>query len=183
MLLNTARIPARVDVDGNLLRLEDQDRSQWDHGMIARGMFHLAQSAAGREISEYHLQAGIAACHCAAKDYASTEWQQILSLYDRLAAFDDSPIVGLNRAIAVANLHGPKAGLEAVAAIPDLDKLDSYYLLYAVQGEFEARLSNFIAAAGHFRNALKFTELASERAFLSKRVRACEDRQKDSVPV
>src|SRR5256885_8377145 len=116
MLLNTARIPTGVDGAGNLLLLKEQDRTRWDQPMIARGMFHLARSAAGEEISEYHLQAGIAACHCAAKDYESTDWRQILSLYDRLAEFDDSPVVALNRAIVVANIHGPKAALHNVAA-------------------------------------------------------------------
>ena len=78
MLLNTARTPTRVDGEGNLLRLKDQDRTRWDRAIIARGMFHFAQSAAGEEISEYHLQAGIASSHCAARDYASTDWRQIL---------------------------------------------------------------------------------------------------------
>ncbi len=175
MLLNTARIPARVDVEGNMLRLQDQDRSQWDQAMIARGLFHIAQSAVGDQISEYHLQAGIAACHCAVKDYESTDWSWILTLYDRLVALDGSPIVALNRAIVVANLNGPKAGLDAVAAIPDLEKLESYYLLYAVRGEFESRQENYPAAAAHFRQALKLTESSSERAFLSHRIRTCED--------
>ncbi len=101
-----------MDDEGNLLRLREQDRTRWNQPMIARGMFHLAQSAAGDEISEYHLQAGIAACHCAAKDYASTDWRQILSLYDRLLEFDDSPVVALNRAVALAEVRGPQAGIE-----------------------------------------------------------------------
>ena len=175
MLLNGARIPTRVDGEGNLLRLQEQDRTRWDQPMIARGMFHFARSAAGEAITEYHLQAGIAACHCAAKDYASTDWRQILSLYDRLVEFDISPVVALNRAIVVANIHGPGAGLEAVAAIQDLEKLNSYYLLYAVLGEFEARLNHSQAAAGHFRESLRLAEIKSERMFLSKRLLACED--------
>ena len=84
MLLNGARLPARVDAEGNILRLEEQNRSQWDQSMIARGFYHLMQSTAGDEVSEYHLQAAIAACHCAAQDYESTDWPHILSLYDRL---------------------------------------------------------------------------------------------------
>src|SRR6185503_21351615 len=98
-----------VDGEGNLLLLNEQDRTRWDRSMIARGMFHLAQSAAGDEISQYHLQAGIAACHGAARDYESTDWRQILGLYDQLLACDDSPVVALNRAIVIANLHGPSA--------------------------------------------------------------------------
>src|SRR4030095_17215230 len=91
-------------------------------------VFPSASPGPGGGIREYHLQAGIAACHCAAKDYASTDWRQILSLYDRLVEFDISPVVALNRAIVVANIHGPGAGLEAVAAIQDLGKLNFYYL-------------------------------------------------------
>lgn len=173
MFLSAARNPTRTDDEGNLLLLKNQDRAQWDQAMIAQGMFHLAQSAAGREITGYHLQAGIAACHCAAKDYASTDWRQILSLYDRLSEFDDSPVIALNRAIVIGNIHGPKAGLDAVAAIQYLEKLNSYYLLYAVMGEFEARLNHSEAAAGHFRKSLQLAHIESERAFLSKRLLAC----------
>ena len=175
MLLNAARIPARVDGEGNLLRLQEQDRTRWNQPMIARGMFHLAQSAAGDEITEYHLQAGIAACHCAAKDYASTDWRQILSLYDRLVEFDDSPVVALNRAVALAEVRGPQAGIEAVSAIRNLQSLESYYLLHAVLGEFESRLNHARAAAAHFRKSLQLAEIKSEQAFLAKRLQACEE--------
>ncbi len=175
MLLNSARIPTRVDDQGNLLRLQEQDRSRWDPTLIARGMFHLARSAAGEEITEYHLHAGIAACHCTARDYASTDWCQILELYDRLIEFEDSPVVALNRAVALAEVRGPQAGIEAVSAIRNLRSLESYYLLYAVLGEFEARLNHAHAAAAHFRKSLQLAEIKSEQMFLSKRLQACED--------
>ena len=93
MLLNAARLPARTDSEGNILRLKEQDRSIWNQVLIARGMQHLSMSAAGDELSAYHLQAGIAACHCAASDYESTDWPRILSLYDRLLELDDSPVI------------------------------------------------------------------------------------------
>jgi RNA polymerase sigma factor (sigma-70 family) len=173
MLLNAARIPSRVDAEGNLLRLQEQDRSRWDQTLLARGMYHIAHSAAGHEISEYHLQAGIAACHCAAGDYASTNWPQIVELYDRLVEFDDSPVVALNRAVALAEVHGPQAGIEAVSAIQNLQSLESYYLLHAVLGEFEVRLNHPRAAAAHFRRALQLAEIESEQAFLAKRLAAC----------
>ena len=175
MLLNTSRIPTRVDSEGNLLRLKEQDRTQWNQPMIARGMLHFAQSAAGEELSEYHLQAGIAACHCAAKDYESTDWQQILALYDRLIAFDQSPVVALNRAVAFAKIHGPQAGITAVAAIRSSQKLKSYYLLYAVLGEFESELNHKKAAAEHFRRSFELAETKSERAFLLKRLHSCSN--------
>ena len=177
MLFNAARLAAREDDRGNLLRLEEQDRTRWDQTMIARGMSHLRESAAGGVVSEYHLQAGIAACHATAKDYQSTDWARILSLYDRLMESDDSPVVALNRAVAVANVHGAKTGLEAVRAIRDGKKLDSYYLFHAVIGELEMRLNNREAAAQEFRKAFELAETKSERAFLLKRLRECADSQ------
>ncbi|HEY5704764.1 MAG TPA: sigma-70 family RNA polymerase sigma factor [Terrimicrobiaceae bacterium] len=174
MFLNAARLSTRTDGEGNILRLKEQDRSRWDQPMIARGMFHLAQSASGLEISEYHLQAGIAACHCVARNFEDTDWPQILSLYDRLVEQDDSPVVALNRAVAVANTRGTAAGIAAIKSIRNCKELKSYYLLYAVLGEFEARLGRPRSAASYFRQALEQTEITSEQQFLSKRVRECE---------
>ncbi|HUC99411.1 MAG TPA: sigma-70 family RNA polymerase sigma factor [Candidatus Polarisedimenticolaceae bacterium] len=171
MLLNGARLKARLDQDGNILRLKEQTRSSWDQAMIARGLFHLMQSIAGEEISEYHLQAGIAACHCAAKDYESTDWSQILSLYDRLVEMNDSPVILLNRAVALANVHGPRAGIEAVQAIQNRQELNSYYLLYAVLGEFEADLNNKAAAANYFRRSMEHTTIRSEQIFMSTKLK------------
>jgi RNA polymerase sigma factor (sigma-70 family) len=175
MLLNAARSPAREDEEGNLRRLEEQDRTRWNHDMIAQGMSRLRESTVGGEISEYHLQAGVAACHATAVDYQSTDWSTILSLYDRLMEFDDSPVVALNRAVAVANVRGPKAGLEAVRGIRDREKLRSYYLFYSVIGELEMRLNNLEAAAQEFRKAFELAETKSERAFLLKRLQRCAD--------
>jgi RNA polymerase sigma-70 factor (ECF subfamily) len=176
MLLSAARIATRVDEEGNLLRLQEQDRTRWDGPMIARGMFHFARSAAGGEITEYHLQAGIAACHCGAKDHDSTDWRQILSLYDRLMEFNNSPVVGLNRAVALAEVEGAQAGIEAIVAIENVQSLESYYLLHAVLGEFELRLNRAQVAAGHFRKSLRLVEIRSEQAFLAKRLQACEQK-------
>lgn len=177
MLLNAARIPGRADEEGNLVRLEEQDRKRWDQEMIARGMSHLRHSAAGEALSEYHLQAGIAACHATAISYSATDWSKILILYDRLIEFDDSPVVALNRAVAVANVHGPEAGLQAVRAIRDSEKLRAYYLFYAVIGELEMRSNNHEAAAEQFRKAFALAETKSERAFLLKRLQLCVDGQ------
>ena len=174
MLLNAARTSAREDNQGNLLRLEEQDRTRWDQPMIERGMSHLRESAAGEAVSEYHLQAGIAACHATAKDYSLTNWGRILSLYDRLMEFDDSPVIALNRAVAIANFHGPEAGLEAVRAIKDHEKLASYYLFYSVIGELAMRMNNREAAAEQFRKAFELADTKSERAFLLKRLHHCE---------
>src|SRR5215217_3044205 len=175
MLLNVARTSAREDDEGNLLRLEEQDRTRWDQTMIARGMSHLRESAAGGEVSEYHLQAAIAACHATSVDYQATDWARILALYDRLMEFDDSPVVALNRAVAVANVDGAEAGLKAMRAIRDREKLGSYHLFYSVIGELEMRLNNRDAAAEQFRKAFELVETKSERAFLLKRLQDCAD--------
>ena len=178
MLLNAARLGTRVDTEGNILRLKDQNRSRWDKGMIGLGMFHLNRSAAGKELSGYHIQAGIAACHSAAPDYESTDWRRIVALYDRWMEMTDSPVVALNRAVAVANLEGPGAGIEAVEAIKNRAQLESYYLLYAVLGEFKAQLNEPESAAADFREAIQLTELKSEKSFLTKRLRECERRSR-----
>jgi RNA polymerase sigma-70 factor (ECF subfamily) len=171
MLLNAARLPGRMDDEGNILRLQDQDRSTWDRALIGLGLHHLARAAAGDAFSEYHLQAGIAACHCIAPDYQSTNWSAILAHYDQWMRISDSPVVALNRAVAVANIEGPAAGMRAVEAIPNRRQLDAYYLTYAVLGEFEAQLERYPTAVVHFRKALSLTELRSEQMFLEKRLR------------
>jgi predicted RNA polymerase sigma factor len=174
MLLNASRFPARMDTDGNILRLKEQDRSLWDRAMITRGLYHLAQSTAGNELSGYHIQALIAASHCAAEDYESTDWPQILLLYDRLIEMDDSPVVALNRAVAVANVYGPRAGIEAVESIGGREQLSPYYLLYAALGEFEVLLGNRRTAVAYFSKAHDLAAIKSERKFLTRKLRAIE---------
>ena len=173
MLFNAARLATRSDAEGNLLRLAEQDRTRWNAELIARGMAHLHHSATGDVLSEYHLQAGIAACHCAARDFTTTDWPQILALYDRLVELDGSPVISLNRAIAVAHVDGPDAGIAAVHAIRDRHLLESYHLLYAVLGELETKRGDFPAGAAQFQTALRFVETRSERAFLEMRLREC----------
>jgi RNA polymerase sigma-70 factor (ECF subfamily) len=175
MLFTAARFPSRVDDQGDLLRLDDQDRSQWDQELIARGLFHLAQAAQGSELSEYHIQAGIAACHCMAPDYASTDWQRILRHYDDLERIKPSPIVALNRAVAVAHLHGAQAGLEVIEAIAQRDRLESHYLLHAVTGELHWRMKNFRAAAESFRRALQLAQVGPEQMHLTRMLERSTD--------
>jgi RNA polymerase sigma-70 factor (ECF subfamily) len=181
MLLNAARLPSREDADGALLRLEEQDRTKWNPMLIARGMMHLARSAAGDELSDLHLQAAIAACHCAAPTYDATDWHRILGLYDRLVELDGSPVVALNRAVAVANVHGPRAGIDAVTRIRNRGELDAYHLHFAVLGELEARRGRFDTAAEHFERALALTSIRSEQTFLSRRRRECEERTPSAI--
>lgn len=174
MLLNGSRLAARTDGEGNIVRLEDQDRGRWNGAMIQRGILHLGLSAQGDQASEYHLQAGIAACHCLARDAGSTDWPQILRLYDHLLQMNDSPVIGLNRAVALAKVEGPSKGLAAVEAILDRQPLDSYHLFHAVMGELEAQRQHYQTAAAHMRMALNLAEMTSERTLLSKRLHELE---------
>lgn len=168
MLLSAARFPARVDAQGELLRLDDQDRTQWDQKLIDRGLVHLAAASAGETLSEYHLQAGIAACHCTAADHAATDWPRILRHYDELHRIKPSPVVALNRAVAVAQVHGPQAGLDAIAAMPQRDRLASHYLLHAVVGELYWRLHDNRSAAENFRRALELAHVGPEQVHLQR---------------
>lgn len=168
MLLTAARFPSRLDEHGDLLRLDDQDRSKWNQGLIGRGLFELVAAAQGNEISEYHLQAGIAAIHCTAPDYASTDWARILSHYDELLRLKASPIVALNRAVAIAHLRGPRAGLDAIAQIPQRERLENLYLLHAVEGELHWRLKDHRAAATSFHRALQLAHVGPEQQYLSR---------------
>ena len=168
MLLTSARFPSRVDDHGDLLRLDAQDRSKWDQSLISRGLRHLVEAAQGDELSEYHLQAGIAAIHCTAPDAASTDWTRILAHYDALLRIKPSPIVELNRAVAVAHVHGPQAALDVIASIPRRDRLESHYLLHAVVGELHWRLQDHRAAAEHFRCALTLAQVGPEQAHLTR---------------
>jgi len=174
MLLNAARLPGRTDSDGNMLRLTEQDRAKWDRGMIVAGIRELEAATAGDVLTEYHIQAGIAVCHCTAASDEETDWARILYLYDLWLAHDDSPVIALNRAVALANVEGPEAGIRAVEAIQDRDQLKSYYLLPAVLGEFHSRLGNFKQAAAYYRRALELSGLKAEKVFLLERLRRCE---------
>jgi RNA polymerase sigma-70 factor (ECF subfamily) len=175
MLLTAARFPARVNEHGDLLRLNDQDRSKWDQALITRGLGELVLAAQGSEVSEYHLQAGIAAIHCTAADYTSTDWARILRHYDDLNRLKPSPVVALNRAVAVANLNGPQAALDAIAAIPQRERLESHYLFHAVLGELQQRLNDHRAAAESFRRALDLAQVGPEQLHLSRMVERSTD--------
>ncbi|HEU5078550.1 MAG TPA: sigma-70 family RNA polymerase sigma factor [Opitutaceae bacterium] len=170
MLLTAARFPSRLSMSGDLLRLTDQDRTKWDQALINRGLFHLGQSAEGDDFSEYHVQAGIAATHCIAPSYESTDWSQILELYDRLVAIKPTAIVALNRAVALSHVKGPEAALAALETIGSGESLKSHYLFHAVTGELHSRLNHHERAADCFRQALNLAELRPEQAHFERQL-------------
>jgi RNA polymerase sigma-70 factor (ECF subfamily) len=172
MSFHAARLPARVDAAGELRSLWDQDRSAWDSALIAEGRELLEQAASGVELTAYHLEAAIAAVHADSAAPAATDWNAIVQLYDRLMLVAPSAVVALNRAIAVAERDGPERGLEAIAAIADVDRLEAYPFLPAALGELERRRGNAARAREYFADALRLARSDAERRYLQKRVRA-----------
>jgi RNA polymerase sigma-70 factor (ECF subfamily) len=170
MFLTASRFPGRLDDEGSLLRLEEQDRSRWNAVKIRAGLRHFSLSGRGDQLSEYHFQAGIAACHSLAADDASTDWPRILMFYDQLEARHSSPVVTLNRAVAMAKVHGATAAIEELENSPDRDRLAAHHLYHAVLGDLFGQAGNPSAAASHFRQALDLAETKPERSHLSKRL-------------
>jgi RNA polymerase sigma factor (sigma-70 family) len=182
MCLHAARLPARVDLSGNLSSLYDQDRSRWDADLVEEGQRLLDLSATGAELTEYHVEAAIAAVHVNTRRVEDTNWGQIVALYDRLLTIRPSPVVALNRAIAVAQHDGPERGLAEIRAIAGLDRLVSYPFYPATLGELELRSGRHEIAGAHFQAAVALARSPMERRFFEQRLGACAD-VRAKVPV
>ncbi len=174
MEIQASRLRARVDAHGDPILLPDQDRSRWDHLLIGRGLAALdhTESLPGA-FGPYTLQAAIAACHARAATVEETDWARIAALYDALATIAPSPVVALNRAVAVGMAFGPAAGLELVDALLEEPALAHYHLLPSVRGDLLARLDRVQEARTEFERAATLTRNARERALLLARAAAC----------
>jgi len=181
MALQAARLPARVDAAGDLVRLEDQDRRRWDERLIAMGFDHFDRSMAGDEVSEYHVQAAIAATYARALDPTSVDWPVILSLYDQLLAINPSPVVALNRAVVVGKVKGAEAALAAIAPLERDRTLRSYHHLLAVRGQLLLEVARPGEAAEAFAAALACPCSEPERRFLTARLRLAEGLAAESL--
>ena len=173
MCFHAARLNSRVAVDGTIVLLEEQDRATWNWSDVREGMEWLAKSAAGDEVTRYHVEAGIAWEHCRAQTFADTDWGQIAELYETLDRIAPSPLHALNRAVAEANLHGPRAGLDLLAAVRPEDVPARYPGWHAVIGELHFRLSQFVAAERAWREALRWTTASADQEFLRRRLARC----------
>ena len=170
MLLHAARFPARVDSEGTLFLLRDQDRGKWDRARIAEGLHALDRAAAGETVTALHLEAGIAACHAAAPSWDATDWPQIVELYDELVALTHSPVVAVNRAIAVSRIEGPLAGLAALDAIENASALERYPLMPAIQAELWREAGDLERAAACYLRALGLARSSPEHRWLTSRL-------------
>ena len=174
MEIQASRFRARVAPGGEPVLLLDQDRSRWDHQLIRRGLAALARAEAlGGGIGPYSLQAAIAACHARARTAEDTDWERIVALYDALAQIAPSPVVELNRAVAVGMAFGPAAGLELVEALASEPLLDGYHLLPSVRGDLLSKLDRFDEAREEFLRAASLTRNARIRELMLERAAAC----------
>jgi RNA polymerase sigma-70 factor (ECF subfamily) len=173
MLFHAARLDARLDPCGSLLLMEEQDRSQWDHRLIQRAHEFLDQSAEGTVLSPFHLEAGIAYHHCTAKSYAETDWPAILRLYDALLMLQRSPVYLLNRAIVVAQIEGPQAGIRALDDAGQDAALRHYHLFDATLGEFYRRAGDLIRARKHLEAARQRTKSPFDHELIDRRLAMC----------
>ena len=174
MEIQASRTHARVGPAGEPVLLLDQDRARWDHLLIGRGLAALARAEAlGGALGPYALQAAIAACHARALSAQETDWARIAALYDALAQLAPSPVVELNRAVAIAMAFGPAAGLELVDALNAEGSLANYHLLPSVRGDLLAKLGRFDEARAEFERAAALTRNARERELMLERAAAC----------
>jgi RNA polymerase sigma-70 factor (ECF subfamily) len=170
MLMHDARRAARLDADGEIVTLEDQDRGKWDAAEVSEGVSVLDAALRRRRPGPYQVQAAIAVCHVTAARAADTDWAQIARLYGQLAQFLPTPVVELNRAVAVAMAEGPEAGLALAGELEASGKLAGYHLLPATKADMYRRLGRADEAAACYREALGLASTEVERSYLSRRL-------------
>ena len=180
--LQTARLPARTDGGGDLVLLDQQDRSRWDKRLISLGFYHFDRSVAGKEISPLHVEAAIAATHIRSASGEETDWPLVLSLYDQLLQLKPSPVVALNRGVAVARVHGAEAALAELGRLEGEPALKNYYLLPAVRGQLLAELGRREPAIAAYRQAVALSYNAPERRFLQRKVDEIAGARDQHVP-
>ena len=173
MLFHGARLESRLDARGSVLLMEDQDRGHWDRNLIRRACEFLDRSAEGATVSRFHLEAGIAYYHCTARSFAETDWPAILRLYDALLSVHRSPVYVLNRAIVVAQVDGPDAGIRALEEAGRDATLRHYHLFDATLGEFHRRRGDLTRARQHFETARSKTNSPRDRELIDRRLAMC----------
>jgi RNA polymerase sigma-70 factor (ECF subfamily) len=171
MLLQESRRAARTSSSGELILLENQDRALWNREQIAEGVALVEKALKSRRFGPYTLQAAIAAVHAQAESTAATDWRQIVALYNHLVRIRPSPVVHLNRAVAIAECDGPEAGLTHIDALLEHGELANYYLAHSARAELYRRLDRTAEARASYEKALTLTQQEPERQFLQARIR------------
>lgn len=177
MYLNASRFKARHDNEGNLFTMAQQDRSLWSSKLKGNGLYYLEQATKQNDISVYHILATISAHFCVAENYETTDWKNILSLYNNLIELDNSPVVLLNRAIAVSKVSGAKAAIAELEKIKNSASLKNYYLFYSTQAEFFIETNQFSKAITNLETAISLAPLQAEKELLKKRLIFCQQKK------
>jgi len=175
MLLHESRRRARVGADGDLVLMEDQDRSLWDRGLIAEGARLVTRALASGRGGSYALQAAISATHAEAADFAATDWRRIVLLYDLLASLDPGPVVALNRAVALAMRDGPATGLALIDSLLADGELEDYQPAHAARADLHRRLGHATEARNAYRRALELSREGTQRRFIERRLAELDD--------
>jgi RNA polymerase sigma factor (sigma-70 family) len=175
MQLNASRFKARQDSNGNILTLEKQNRSFWNYSLMESGFSNLAKSSSSDSISIYHILASISAYHCSAADYTSTDWESILSLYDKLLQIDNSPIIMFNRAIALSKVRGADKAIAELEQIETVASIKSYHLFYSTKAEFYIELNQFSNAIKAIETAIELAPLQTEKLLLQEKLKFCRE--------
>lgn len=172
MQLNASRFKTRQDDKGNILTLDKQNRLQWDFSLMESGFKNLEKSA-GNLISIYHILAAISACHCSATNYSTTDWQSILSLYDKLVQINNSPIVLLNQAIALSKVRGSKKAIDELKKIEEIPSIKLNHLFYSTKAEFQIELNQYDKAVTTLEKAIELAPMKSEKILLQEKLLHC----------
>ncbi len=170
LYFHTARMPARLNANGDILLMKEQDRSVWDKNMIERGIYYLERSATGTSMSRYHLEAAITYEHCKARTFEETDWESILYYYNQLAQIVPSPVVLLNRAIVIKELEGAQKAIDCIRNIPGINYLQNYYLLHAILGELNNECGKTELAKTHYEKAMLLAVSKAERSLFEKKL-------------
>jgi RNA polymerase sigma factor (sigma-70 family) len=175
MYLNASRFRSRQDEEGNIVPLSEQDRTRWNRSMMSRGFSYLEKITTGGNLSKYHILAAISAHHCSAVQYDATDWNSILTLYDNLVHLDNSPLVLLNRAVALSKIKGLDAAISELEKIKNEPALNAYPLLYSTLAELYMEGKSFTEAAGYLIKAIKLSPVRAEKELLKKRLEMCRN--------
>jgi len=176
MLLNASRFKSRLDGEGNILLMEKQNRSLWDYSLMEKGFYFLHQSTVGDDISIYHILAAISSHHCSAPDFNSTDWNAILSLYDKLLLMDNSPVIILNRAVVISKVYGPVKAIDELEKIRRNSAMEKYRLFYSTMAEFYMQLNELKKAAACLEKAINLSPLNAEKKLLQQKLKKCNNK-------
>ncbi len=178
MLFEASRLPGSFDDEGRLLDLREQDRSLWDKRMIDKGLWHLDLSTNSANVSEYHLKAGISACHAIADRYENTDWRRILSLYENYLKLNEDPKVAIERAMVFSRIYGAREGIHEIKRVFGSEPLESNHRLYSTLGDLYLQLNDYKEALEHYNCAMKHAIATDDQSFYRQRIEICKSRMK-----